>query len=88
MENIMFERFLFMFHIFIANENGGIDQIDSQFVFPSEEACRIVEAFVLDTRDPGNCILTAVSTPDNDSKDNLNILINKMVLDLKNKKDV
>ena len=84
----MFERFIFMFHIFVANEAGGIDQIDSQFVFPSEEACRIVAAFVLDTRDPGNCILTAVSTPDNDSKDNLNILINKMVLDLKNKKDV
>ncbi len=84
----MFERFLFMFHIFVANETGGIDRIDSQFVFSNQEACRIVEAFVHDTRDPGNCILTAVSTPDNDSKDNLNILINKMVLDLKNKKDV
>ena len=32
----MFERFIFMFHIFVANEAGGIDQIDSQFVFPTE----------------------------------------------------
>ena len=45
----MFERFLFMFHIFVANETGGIDRIDSRFVFPNEEACRIVEAFVHDT---------------------------------------
>ena len=77
-----------MFHIFVANGTGGIDRIDSQFVFPSEEACRIVEAFIPDTNNPGNYILTAVSTPYNDSKDNLNILINKMVLDHKNKKDV
>ena len=83
----MFERFIFMFHIFVANEAGGIDQIDSQFVFPSEESCRIVEAFVHDTRDPNNCILKTVATPDNDSKGNLNILINKMVLDQKKKKD-
>ena len=81
----MFERFIFMFHIFVANEAGGIDQIDSQFVFPTEEACRIVEAFVQDTRDVSNCILATVPTPNNDSTDNLNILINKMVLDLKKK---
>ena len=84
----MFSKFVFAFHIFVPNENGGIDRIDSRFVFPNEEACRIVEAFVHDTKDSNNCILKSVPTANNDAKDNLNILINKMVLDLKNKKDV
>ena len=73
----MFERFLFMFHIFVANETGGIDRIDSQFVFPSKEACRIVEAFVNDTRDPNNCIYTKVSTSNNNAMDNLNLLLSQ-----------
>ena len=71
----MFERFLFMFHIFVANETGGIDRIDSQFVFPSKEACRIVEALVNDTRDPNNCILGKTSSMDNNAGNNLNILL-------------
>ena len=73
----MFERFLFMFHIFVANETGGIDRIDSQFVFPSKEACRIVEAFVNDTRDPNNCIYMKVSTSNNNAMDNLNLLLSQ-----------
>ena len=72
-----------MFHIFVANEPGGIDRIDSQFVFPSLEACRIVEAFVHDTKNPGNCRLSTVSTPDNDSRDNLDLLIDEMKSSLK-----
>ena len=73
----MFERFIFMFHIFVANEAGGIDQIDSQFVFPTEEACRILEAFVQDRKDPNNCIYTKVSTSNNNAMDNLNLLLSQ-----------
>ena len=73
----MFERFLFMFHIFVANETGGIDRIDSRFVFPNEEACRIVEAFVHNKRDKNNCVYQKVLTSNNNAMDNLNLLLSQ-----------
>ena len=73
----MFYKFVFFFHIFVLEDNGLVSQIDSQFVFPSEEACRIVEAFVHNTRDKNNCVYQKVLTSNNNAKDNLNLLLSQ-----------
>jgi len=64
-----------MFHIFVLEDSGLVSQIDSQFVFDNKESCRIVEAFVNDTKDPNNCILGKTSSMDNNARNNLNILL-------------
>ena len=61
----------------MLEDSGLISQIDSQFVFQTEETCRIVEAFVHNTRDPNNCIYTKVSTSNNNAMDNLNLLLSQ-----------
>ena len=71
----MFERFIFMFHIFVLEDSGLISRIDSQFVFNNEESCRIVEAFIHNVKDPNNCILGKTSSSNNKAWDNLNILL-------------
>ena len=71
----MFSKFIFMFHIFVLEDSGLVSQIDSQFVFDNEESCRIVEAFIHDTKDPNNCILGKTSSSNNKAWDNLNILL-------------
>ena len=73
----MFERFIFMFHIFVLEDSGLVSRIDSQFVFPTEEACRIVEAFVHDNRDKNNCVYQKVLSPNNNAVDNLNLLLSQ-----------
>ena len=66
-----------MFHIFVLEDSGLVSQIDSQFVFPSKEACRIVEAFVHNKRDKNNCVYQKVLTSNNNAMDNLNLLLSQ-----------
>ena len=67
-------KFVFAFHIFLL-ENSFINRVDSQFVFDTLIECRTAEMLIQKREDPNNCIKKYTNQANNNSLDNLNMIM-------------
>ena len=68
-------KFIFAFHIFVL-EDSMVNRIDSQFVFDSLIECRTAEMLIQKQEDPNNCTKQHTNQANNNSLDNLDMIIN------------
>ena len=68
-------KFIFAFHIFVL-EGSLVNRIDSQFVFDSLVECRTAEMLIQKQEDPNNCTKQHTNQANNNSLDNLDMMIN------------
>ena len=68
-------KFVFTFHIFVL-EGSMVNRIDSQFVFDSPIECRTAEMLIQKQEDPNNCTKQHTNQANNNSLDNLDMMIN------------
>jgi len=67
-------KFVFAFHIFVV-EGSMVNRIDSQFVFDSLIECRTAEMLIQKLEDPNNCTKQFTDQANNNSLDNLDMII-------------
>ena len=67
-------KFIFAFHIFVL-EGSVVNRIDSQFVFDSLVECRTAELLIQKQEDPNNCTKQYTDQANNNSLDNLDMII-------------
>ena len=67
-------KFIFAFHIFVL-EGSMVNRIDSQFVFDSLVECRTAELLIQKQEDPNNCTKQYTDQANNNSLDNLDMII-------------
>ena len=67
-------KFIFAFHIFVL-EGAIINRVDSQFVFDSLIECRTAEKLIQKREDPNNCTKKYTDQANNNSLDNLNMMM-------------
>jgi len=67
-------KFVFAFHIFVL-EGSMVNRIDSQFVFDSLIECRTTEMLIQKLEDPNNCTKQFTDQANNNSLDNLDMII-------------
>ena len=67
-------KFVFAFHIFVL-EGSMVNRIDSQFVFDSLVKCRTAELLIQKQEDPNNCTKQYTDQANNNSLDNLDMII-------------
>ena len=67
-------KFVFAFHIFLL-ENSFINRVDSQFVFDTLIECRTAEMLIQKREDPNNCTKKYTDQANNNSLDNLNMIM-------------
>ena len=67
-------KFIFAFHIFVL-EGSLVNRIDSQFVFDSLVECRTAELLIQKQEDPNNCTKQYTDQANNNSLDNLDMII-------------
>ena len=70
----MVSKFIFAFHIFVL-EGSMVNRIDSQFVFDSLIECRTAEMLIQKLEDPNNCTKQFTEQANNNSIDNLDMII-------------
>ena len=70
----MVSKFIFAFHIFVL-EGAMVNRIDSQFVFDSLVECRTAEMLIQKREDPNNCIKKNADQANNNSLDNLDMMM-------------
>ena len=70
----MVSKFIFAFHIFVL-EGSMVNRIDSQFVFDSLVECRTAELLIQKQEDPNNCTKQYTDQANNNSLDNLDMII-------------
>ena len=71
----MFSKFLFTFHIFLS-DGSSISSVDHQFVFDTLQQCRSAEMLIQKIEDPNNCTKQYTDQANNNSLDNLDMMIN------------
>ena len=69
-------KFVFTFHIFVL-EGSMVNRVDSQFVFDSVSECRTAELLIQKVEDPLNCTEKFTNQKNNNSTDNLNLVISE-----------
>ena len=67
-------KFIFAFHIFVL-EDSMVNRIDSQFVFDSLIECRAAEMLIQEREDPSNCTKQYTNQVNNNSLDNLDMIM-------------
>ena len=67
-------KFVFAFHIFVL-EGSMVNRIDSQFVFDSLVECRTAVLLIQKQEDPNNCTKQYTDQANNNSLDNLDMII-------------